>query len=202
MNIRAPEPISLADREFIANVENSLRPAFVHAIAEEFGPADRPTAEIAEQMAAAVAGERLQTVIEARMNSGRHFDALPAEERSAAAQRAALAAAKSLDGKLTVEASDGRLGQLAGKGADRLLRSQYERLAHIAGGEAGIVLGGAMNRARFVHMEQAQRQATAGVNPPGTRRPESTTEAATTTPAIARSADRTKPNGAKPHTRG
>src|SRR2546423_11262284 len=128
------------------------------------------------------------------MNWSSHSDALPAEEWSAAAQRAALAAAKSLDGKLTVEASDGRLGQLAGKGADRLLRGQYERLAQIAGGQVGMVLGGAINRVRFHYMEQAPRHATDGVAPPGTRRPESTTEAASTTPATARSADRTKPN--------
>lgn len=83
----APRPITAEERQFIADVENSLRPAFLHAVAEEFGPADRPAAEIAEQMSAAAPGNRLQTVVEARMNSGTHFDALPAEERSAACGR-------------------------------------------------------------------------------------------------------------------
>ncbi|HWD78494.1 MAG TPA: hypothetical protein VG497_06430 [Kribbella sp.] len=202
MNIRAPQPISAADRAFIANVEKSLRPAFVHAIAEEFRPADRPVTEIAELMAAAAPGERLQTVIEARMKSSGHFDALPAEEWSAAAQQAALAAARSLDGKLTVEASDSRLGQLAGKGADRLLRGQYESLAHTAGSQAGLVLGGAINRVRFVHMEQAQRQATAGVTPPGTRPQTASATTSATNSAAARPADRSRDNRHEPHGRG
>jgi len=199
----ALQPITTEERQFIADVEGSMRPAFVNAVAEEFGPYGRPAAEVAEEMSAAAPGERLQTALEARMNSGKHFDALPAEERTAAAERAALAAAKSLNGKLVVETSDGRLGALAGKGADRLLRGQYESLAHNAGGEAGLVLGGAINRARFVHqLAETQRHAGAGVTPPG-RRPETASTSATNTtdPAPAKPVDRTKPTH-QPHTRG
>jgi len=164
----APRPITAEERQYIADVENSLRPAFLHAVAEEFGPADRPAAEIAEQMSAAAPGHRLQTAVEARMNSLTHFDALPAEERSAAAQQAALVTAQAVS-QLSVRTADGRLGDLAGRGADRVLRGQYEKLAQDAAGRAGMVLGGAINRARFLQVEEIRRQAGAGMTPPSPR---------------------------------
>ncbi|MET9272659.1 hypothetical protein [Kribbella sp. NPDC003557] len=180
----ARPPITTEEREFIATVETAMRPPYLAAVAHEFGPYGRPSEEIAAQMSAAAPGERLQTAIEARMNSGRHFDALPAEERSAAAERAALAAARTLS-QLTVETAEGRLGNLAGKGADHLLRGQYEEMAHAAAGQAGGVLGGAINRARFLQMAEIQRQAGAGVTPPapGPRSAPGTTESAAMNPA-------------------
>ncbi|MFF0268857.1 hypothetical protein [Kribbella sp. NPDC004536] len=191
--IRKPEPITPADREFIADVEETLRPAYLNAIAEEFGPKDRPAADMLQEMTAAAPGQRLQTAIAARMNSSRLFDGLPADERTAYAERAALAAATSLNGKLTVETADSRLGRMAGRGADRLLSSQYASLAHTAGSEVGLVLGGAINRIRFVHqlkdVDDVQRQATSGLTPPGTGRPGSATSA-TTTAATTRAVDR------------
>jgi hypothetical protein len=181
----APRPISTEERDFVATVENSMRPAFLEAVAHEFGPYDRATEEIVDRMSAAAPGERLQTAVEARMNSGRHFDALPAEERSAAAEQGALAAARTIDSRLTVQAAEGRLGALAGKGADRLLRGQYEKVAHEAGGQVGLVLGGAINRAQFLQVAEIQRQAGAGVTPPGAgaRSTSGTTEAAAAKPA-------------------
>ncbi|WP_350276953.1 hypothetical protein [Kribbella sp. HUAS MG21] len=180
----APRPISTEEREFVATVEASMRPAFVEAVAHEFGPFDRPTAEILQRMSAAAPGERLQTAVEARMNSAPHFDALPSEERSAAAQQAALVAARTIDARLTVQAAEGRLGTLAGKGADRLLRGQYEKVAQEAGGQAGLVLGGAINRARFLQVAEIQRQAGAGVAAPapGSRSTSGTAEAAAAKP--------------------
>ncbi|NUR70112.1 MAG: hypothetical protein HOU81_04780 [Hamadaea sp.] len=145
----APRPLTTEERQFVVTVEESMRPAFIAAVADEFGPYGRPAAEIAERMSAAAPGQRLQTAVEARMNSGRHFDRFPAEERSAAAQQAVLAAAKSIDSQLTVETSDSRLGELVGKGLDRMFRRQYAEVAHSAAGEAGLVLGGVLATAHL-----------------------------------------------------
>ncbi|WP_410787636.1 hypothetical protein [Kribbella sp. C-35] len=194
----APRPITSEEREFVENVEKSMRPAFLEAVAREFEPYDRPAAEIAERMSAAAPGERLQTAVEAHMNASRHFATLPAEERSAVAQQAALASASTIDARLTVEAADGRLGELVGKGADRLLRGQYEKVAHEAGGQVGLILGGAINRAHFRQMEETQRHAAAGVTPPaaGSRSTSGTADAVAAKPA-----DRTSDRH-QPHVRG
>jgi hypothetical protein len=196
--IRAPQPITTEEREFIAEVEKTMRPAFLEAVAHEFGPRDRPAAEIVEQMSAAAPGHRLQTAVEANMDGSRHFDALPAEERSAAAQQAALVSARTIGARLTVQAADGRLGALAGKGADRLLRGQYEKVAQEAGGQVGLVLGGAANRARFLQVAEIQRQAGLGVTPPAPG-PRTTSNPAAPAP---KPPDRTKDAHHQPHTRG
>jgi hypothetical protein len=192
----APRPITSEEREFVENVEKSMRPAFLDAVAHEFAPRDRPAAEIVERMPATAPGHRLQTAVEANMDASRHFDALPAEERSAVAQQAALASARTIDARLTVEAADGRLGELVGEGADRLLRGEYEKVAHEAAGQVGLVLGGAINRARFRQMEETQRHAGAGVTPPaaGSRSTSSTVD------AVAKPADRTSERH-QPHVR-
>ena len=195
--IRAPQPITTEDREFIAKVENTMRPAFLDAIAREYAPRNQPAAEIAERMSAAAPGHRLQTAVEANMKASRAFDGLPADEWSAAAQQAALVSARTIDARLTVQAADSRLGALVGKGADRLLRGQYEEVAHEAGGQVGGVLGGAANRSRFLQMEEIQRQAGAGITPPGPRTTSDTVNAAAAKPA-----DRTKDPRHQPHTRG
>ncbi|TCC37980.1 hypothetical protein [Kribbella speibonae] len=197
-----PRPITTEEREFVATVEESMRPAFLEAVGREFGPYGRPTDEVVEQMSAAAPGHRLQTAVEANMSRSTHFDALPAEERSAVAEQAALVTAKRIDARLTVQAADSRLGELVGKGADRLLRGEYEKVAQEAGGEVGLVLGGAINRARFVHqLAETQRHAAAGVTPPG-RRPESRTATSTPDTPTTKPADRTRPNRPQPHTRG
>ncbi|TDO60931.1 hypothetical protein EV651_107204 [Kribbella sp. VKM Ac-2571] len=197
--IRAPEPITTEERDFIARVENTMRPAFLDAIAREYAPREGPVAGIAERMSAAAPGHRLQTAVEANMDASRHFDALPAEERSAAAQQAALVTARTIDARLTVQAADGRLGELAGKGADRLLRGEYEKVAHEAGGQAGMVLGGAINRARYLQVAEIQRQAGAGVTPPaaGSRHTSGTVDAVAAKPP-----DRAKDTRHQPHVRG
>ncbi|MGW6199032.1 hypothetical protein ACWF0M_22995 [Kribbella sp. NPDC055110] len=193
----APRPITSEEREFVGRVEKSMRPAFLDAVAHEIGPYDRPAAEIAERMSAAAPGERLQTAVEAHLNASRRLATVPAEERSAVAQQAALAAATVIDARLTVQAAEGRLGELAGKGADRLLRGQYEKVAQEAGGQVGLVLGGAINRAHFRQMEQTQRHAAAGVTPAGSRSTSGTVDV----DAAAAPADRTKNERHQPHVR-
>jgi hypothetical protein len=190
----APRPITAEERQFIATVEKTLRPAFLRAVAGEFGPAGRPADEVADRMAAAPVGERLQTAVEARMDSGPHFDTLPAQERSAVAQQAALASAETIS-QLSVQTPDGRLGELAGNGLDRVLQGQYAELAHAAAGRAGAVLGGGINRARFIALAEVQRQAGAGLTPPTAR---NRTEAATGNAATERPAVRAK-NDRQPH---
>ncbi|WP_432892433.1 hypothetical protein ACQPYH_17105 [Kribbella sp. CA-245084] len=181
--IPAPQPISTQERQFIASVEDSLRPAFLDAIVHDLGPSGRPAAELSSQLAAAAPGERLQRVVEATMNSSRHFDRVPADDRTATAGRAALAIATQVDARLTVEAGDGRLGRLAGRAAGRVLRGEYETVAHEAGNEARLAMSGAITRAHFQELADVQRHAGAGVVSP-TSRPtaesanESTTAAA------------------------
>lgn len=175
--IPAPQPITAAERELIARVEGAMRPAFVHALAHGLGPYDRPTAEIAERMEATAPGQRLETAVEAQMKSVGHFDAVPADERSAAAQQAALAAAKSIDAQLTIETGDGRLSELASRGMDRLFRGQYLKVAQAAGDSARQSLSGVIVWAHLRSMQETQRHAAAGVTPPGSG-PESGTGAA------------------------
>lgn len=162
-----------------------MRPEFLKAVGREYGPYGRPTDDVLAEMAAAAPGHRLQTAVEANMSRSTHFDALPAEERSAYAEQAALVTATRIDARLTVETADNRLGALAGKAADRLLRGQYEKVAHEAGGEVGMLLGGAVNRARFVHqLAETQRHAGAGMTPAGSKpRTAGTTDAAAAKPA-------------------
>ncbi|MDX2968590.1 hypothetical protein PWY87_17345 [Kribbella solani] len=204
--IPAPQPISTQEREFIASVEGVMRPAFLDAVIQDLGPSGRPAAELAGQMAAAAPGERLQRAVEATMDSSRHFDRVPAEERPAVAERAALAIATRIDARLTVEAGEGRLGQLTGRAADHLLRGQYETIAHEAGNEARMVLSGAINRAHFKQLEETQRHAGAGVTPPTTRpAAQSSTTAETTTDQSATATrppeNRPRSSGAQPHQR-
>lgn len=167
--VRAPQPISTQERQFIATVEGSLRPALLDAIVQDLGPSGLPAAELSGQLAAAGPGERLQRVVEATMNSSRHFDRVPAEDRTATAGRAALAIATQVDARLTVEAGDSRLGRLAGRAADRVLRGEYEAVAHEAGDEARLVMSGAITRAHFQELADVQRHAGAGVVSPTTR---------------------------------
>jgi len=192
--IPAPRPISTQEREFIANVESSLRPALLDAIVHDLGPSGRPAAELSSQLAAALPGERLQRVVEATMNSSRHFDRVPADDRTATAGRAALAIATQVDARLTVEAGDSRLGRLAGRAADRVLRGEYETVAREAGNEARLVMSGAITRAHFQELAGVQRHASAGVVSPTTRpAAESANESTSTAPAQPSAARATRP---------
>ncbi|TDX02576.1 hypothetical protein [Kribbella sp. VKM Ac-2566] len=187
--IPAPRPITTEEREFIATVENTMRPAFLAEVAREFADG-QPADGIVERMSAAAPGHRLQTAVQANIDAHRHLDALPADERSAAAEQAALVVARTVS-QLTVQTANGRLGDLVGQGADHLLRGQYKDLAQQAAGQAGLVLGGAAGRAHLLQVELAdiRRQAGAGLTPPGAP-PRSTSGAAED--VAAKPADRTK----------
>lgn len=164
--IPPPQPISQQEREFIAGVERWAPRAVLETVAERFAPPSLPPAELLHRMEAAAPGDRLRTAIEANMNGSRHFDRIPAPERSATAEQASLKAAGRIDSGITIESegSTGRLSQLAGKGLDRLMRGAYRTVAREASHEAAEVLSGTLNWWHFHQLQETQRHA-GGVAP-------------------------------------